>query len=435
MCVPVICNTKNRDWGADNLTYVLYLRWELSHDRSVLPPLRRLAQSAHLWLTGTYGSSDEMMWDSVAEVREYQVTGSKASLAKAEAAFRRVDADKAAGFAAGACPAVDYQWAHGTIDKGTKTLETDSNYVKAALLLYQVTGKRSYLRKAEVKYAAVRRYFLAPSAPLYTVFVIDNGKTCQQVPGQFLSSVNGNMIWDGSALAKDTGNRTYLSQALATARAVTTDLNDGAGVFADLQADIDVDEPLVEAMYDLAVVDHQRFARQWLLTSASAAASDVNAAGEFGRFFDGPPPTGEVTAWELNGGVALMGTAAALDPAGVPAHPGFWHLARFVPDSRGLAGHALRISFTGRAIAILGTIGEHCCLYGHARVLVDGVQTFNRVGIWQNRSSPARKLPDQVLFAWRWRRPGRHVIEILPGQYDPTEGGSFFAMTGYLLVK
>jgi hypothetical protein len=72
---------------------------------------------------------------------------------------------------------------------------------------------------------------------------------------------------------------------------------------------------------------------------------------------------------------------------------------------------------------------------GHARVLVDGVETFNQTGIWQNMSSPARKQPDQVLFAWRWHDPEHHVVAVLPARYDHEEGGSFFEMSGYLLVR
>ena len=50
-------------------------------------------------------------------------------------------------------------------------------------------------------------------------------------------------------------------------------------------------------------------------------------------------------------------------------------------------------------------------------------------------TSPSVQQPDQVLFAWRWQRPGRHTITIKPGIRDTMEGGSFFAMNGYLLVR
>jgi hypothetical protein len=434
MCLQLPCTTKNRDWGSDSLTYVLYFRWMLTRDRSVPPIMRTLASTAHAWVPGDKGSSDTVMWDAIAEAREYQVTRSPVALAKSIQAFRWVDSVMAHGFATGACPDIDYQWPHGG-GTGLKTLETATNYIKAALLLHEITGSAAYLAKAETEYQQVRRYFLAGSAPLYTVYVFDNGSTCRPLPGRYFASVNGNMIWAGSTLAAATGNRAYLTQAVATAEAVRAHLGDGTGVYADLQADNDVSEPLIEAMYRLAFHDHQRFAARWLLTSASAAGADQNAAGEFGRFFDGPPPTGPATAWQINGGAALMQAAAALDPRGSPADPGFWTRASFIADTRGLAGSELRITVTGRAIAIMGSIGDVCCVSGHARVFVDGVETFDRTGIWQNMTSPSVQQPGQVLFAWRWPKSGRHTIAIKPGIPDPEEGGSFFQMDGYLVVK
>ena len=162
MCVPVACFTKNRDWGADSLTYVLYLRWMLTRDPTVPPIMRRLSQTAHAWGPADTGSSDTVMWDAIADAREYQVTRAGVALAKAEAAFRWVDSVKAAGFASGACPAIDYQWPYGR--RGDlKTLETASNYIKAALLLFRITGHRAYLAKAEREYTQVRHYFLTSS--------------------------------------------------------------------------------------------------------------------------------------------------------------------------------------------------------------------------------------------------------------------------------
>jgi hypothetical protein len=437
MCVPtLLCNTKNRDWGSDNLTYDLYLRWQVARDPTVVPLLAKLARTGVLWTPAKPGSSDNMMWDAIAEVREYQATGSKVALAKAEAALARLNAGRSGGYATGACPAINYQWPFGHRTAGTKTLETDSNYVKAALLLYRVTGDRAYLRDAELKYAAIRRYYLSPAAALYTDFVVDNGRTCAAVAGIFLGSVNGNMIWAGATLAADTGRAAYQREAISTARAVVSHLSDSAGVYNGLLADIDVGEPLVEAMYDLATTYHQRFARTWLLTNASAAGADVNSRYEFGRFYDGPPPSGAVTSWAVNGGVALMTAAAALDGDGRPAHPGFWSHAVWVrDDSLVLTGASMPIRFTGRAIAIVGTIGDACCRAGHALVAVDGAPTFSDVGIWQNRSSPSRRLINQVLFAWRWRTAGRHTITIRPATYNPLEGGAYFHMTGYLAVR
>jgi uncharacterized Zn-binding protein involved in type VI secretion len=443
MCDPAICNVKNRDWGADALTNLLYFRWQAAHDRSVLPILRSLAVTARMWSPGEPASSDSVMWDAVAEARMYQATRSRVALAKAKAAIAWLGTIK--GLGSGACPAVDYQWPFG--HRGPlKTIETASNYIKAALLLYQVTGKRPYLTSALAHYAQVRRYYLEPSG-LYTAYLFDDGAHCHALPGQYFASVNGNMIWAGQRLAAATGNPVYLREAVRSARAVQTRLSDGAGVFADLQADNDIVGPLVEAMYALAHSAHRGFAARWLLANASAAGSDVNSLGEYGRFFDGPPPAVLTTAWQTDGGIALMQAAAALDPSGRPANTQFWGRATFVPGNRSLgkaspfqhdslavSNSSVRISFAGRAIAIMGDVGAMCCSAGHARVLVDGVPTANQVGIWQNMSSPARQQPEQVLFAWRWPRRGHHMITILPAQYDPEEGGSFFAMTGYYLV-
>lgn len=431
MCVPGNCNTKNRDWGADALSNVLYFRWQTAHDPTVLPVVRRLVQTTHLWTPGEHGSSDSVMWDAVADVRMYQVTGSQAVLAKAEAAIRWLGT--VPGLATGACPVIDYQWPYGHRGR-LKTIETASNFIKAALLLYRITGKQSYLLRAQAQYALVRRYFFVPSAQLYTAYMFDSGSACPVVPGLYFASVNGLMIWAGQALAAATGSSSYLSQAVATAQAVRAHLSDGAGVFTDLQADNDITGPLVEAMYSLATTGHQAFAARWLMANASAAGADDNSLGEFGRFFDGPPPGTLATAWQISGGIVIMAAAAALDPAGRPADPTFWGHATFVADGRSLRGRALRISFTGRAIAIMGTIGAICCMAGHARVFVDGVQTFSRVGIWQNMSDPARQQPDQVLFAWRWKADGHHVITIRPARYDREEGGTFFQMTGYQVV-
>ncbi len=435
MCVPSgSCFTKNRDWGADALTNDLYLRFELGHDRGVLPYLRTLMTTSHLYLsTDPAESSDTAMWDAVADVHAYLATGSGLALTKAEAAFGWLDTVRTRLFGSGACPKVDYQWALGKRSP-LKTLETGANYVKAALLLYQATRRPAYLNRAVAGYWLARRYFLSGSVPLYTTYLIDNGKTCKPIPGLYFASVNGDMIWNGSQLTADTGNPVYLSQAVATAQAVRTRLSDGTGVFADLQADNDIVEPLVEAMYLLGTQDHLAFARNWLLSAANAAASDVTAAGAFGRFFDGPPPAGLITSWQDTGAVALIQTAAAIDPRGGPHHAGFWAAASFIPDNQRLAAKPLRITFTGRAIALIGTIGERCCTLGHAHVLIDGVPTVNQVGIWQNRTSPSRQQADQVLFAWRWPVSGRHTITIEPSARNDVQGGSYFHMIGYRLV-
>jgi hypothetical protein len=428
-CVPSRCGDGNRDWGADSLTYVLYLHWLLTRDPAVAPLMNALtatSPSAHS------GVSDVPLWDSIAAAREYEITGNPMALRKAENAFGAVAGSRA--FALGACPGILYQHADGG-DTQLKTLETDANYIKAAVLLYQITHRRGYLAQAQQHYQAVRRNYLSPGTSLYTVYVFDNGDTCTQVPAQYFGSVNGIMIWNGDALARLTGQPAYRADAVATARAVAAHLGDGTGVYAGLQAENDITEPLIESMYLLAA-QGQGFARHWLLAAASASAASRNPrTGSYGRFFDGPPPAAPVTAWQGSGGLALAQVAGALDPSGRPAAPEFWAGASFVPHDVAMSGSPVSFSFTGRAVAIIGTIGEHCCSDGHAQVLIDGSATFDRTGIWQNKSSSGRSLPDSVLFAWRWPRAGRHTIAIAPAVANAKQGGSFFHMSGYEVVR
>ena len=432
-CPAAMCATHNHDWGSDSLTYLLYMRWETTHDRALPPLLAALARTARtydrpcrnrpcvLW-------SDVPMWDSVAASREYEVDAHDTlALSKAKAAFRAVEGSDA--YARGACPAIRYQRPNGRGDQ-LKTLETDSNGVKAALLLYGATHQKNYLAIAKRRYGAIRHYYLDAALPLYSVYVFDDGHHCVQVPHRFFASVNGNMIWNGERLYHETGIANYRADALATAHGVDRYLSDGAGVFSDLQAENDLEEPLIEAMLVLATREHQAFARRWLLTSAAAAYSSRKGDGTYGRFFDGPPPEGIVTAWQTNGGLATEIAAAALAPSGV-VRADAWHGARFIPYE--VDELPATVHMRGSGIALIGTIGEVCCQPGHARILIDGVETVNRVGTWQNKSSAGHSFPDSVLFAWRWPTSGSHVVTLLPGVYNDKEGGPFLHLSGYLV--
>jgi hypothetical protein len=433
-CDSSTCPQANSDWGVDALTYSLYLRWEVAHDASISPVMSALVSTSPSYptpclLPSCQSWSDVPEWDAIADVREYEVTGDPDALAKAEAAFGYVESSDA--FALGACPEIRYQQPSGEINH-LKTLETDGNAIKAAVLLYQATGDTSYLHSAIGRYAAVRSHFLDPRVPLYTVYVFDDGTTCTPVPHRFFASVNGDMIWSGLELFRITGQRSYLEQALGTARAVASDLPDGAGVFADLQAENDIVEPLVEAMYALATEAGASFARSWILTNAAAAISARGSDGAFGRFFDGPPPQTTATAWQTNGGLAIEVAAAALAPDQVIPAKSRWAFAHRTSRSLGPIG---TISFNGSAIALLGTLGEPCCEAGHVRVFVDGRETFDETGIWQGKSSLGREIPGSVLFAWRWSRAGPHTISFAPGVRNEKEGGSFLHIRAYLVLR
>ena len=256
---------------------------------------------------------------------------------------------------------------------------------EAALLLFKETRESSYLTAAESHYDRVRSYFLEPRVPLYSVYVFDNGSTCKQLPHRFFASVNGDMIWSGVQLFAATGSRVYLSEAVASAEAVSTDLSDGRGVFADLQAENDVVEPLVEGMYSLATRG-QAFARTWIIRNASAALAARGPDGSFGRFFDGPPPGTTSTAWQTNGGYALEVAAAALAPNAVVQVEDPWSKA--VSVTKDVSALPATIRFRGSAIALLGTLGDQCCEAGHARVIIDGHETSTRRA--SGRTSRAR---------------------------------------------
>jgi hypothetical protein len=437
LCEPTKCGFlpyDDFDWGADSLTAALYLRWALEKDAAIVPMMTLLDKNGASYGTCTSADcpswSDVPLWDSIAGSHEHLVTGSATAMARATGAFNYVDT--ATEFGIGACPQIDYQMPLGGCTF-LKTLETDSNYIKAALLLHQLTGTASYLDKAVAKYAAVRQVFLDPAVPLYTVYVIDDGKTCTPIAHRFYGSVNGNMIWNGVALAEATGTASYLDDAIATAKAVSQYLGDAAGVYADLQTDDDVVEPLIEGMYQLATQESQAFARDWLLTNAQATASARAPNGVYGRFFDGPAPPAQITEWSANGGLTLAFAAGALSPTGVAsASEGAWSSAVMVTDD--LPTLPSSIQFTGRAIALYGTIGEDCCQLGQASVFVDGVETFDQTGIHQNQSNALGPVPDSVLFAWRWPTSGPHTLKFEAGPSDPKDGGPFLHIRGYSYV-
>ena len=431
-CPEARCWVHNSDWGSDSLTNILYLRWTTTHDAAIPPILAALATTTRRYPEPCRGKacrlwSDVPLWDSIAASREYEVSRDPVALLKARVAFAAVEDSPA--YSAGACPAIRYQRPYGRGDR-LKTLETDSNGVKAALLLYEETRVSRYLQIARNRYSAIRRYYRDRQRPLYSVYVFDDGTQCRTVPHRYFASVNGNMIWNGIALARLTGDLAYRDDAYATARAVATELSDPRGVFMDLQAENDLEEPLVEAMFELATRENRTFARRWLTANASAAYWARKRDGTYGRFFDGPPPVGVVTAWQTNGGLATEIIAAALAPSSRPID-GAWGTATFV--SQPISHTPATIRFEGSGIALIGTLGEICCQLGHARIFVDGIETTNNVGMWQNKSSSGQRLPGSVLFAWRWPTAGPHELTIRPGLYDAKEGGDFLHADGYLV--
>lgn len=83
---------------------------------------------------------------------------------------------------------------------------------------------------------------------------------------------------------------------------------------------------------------------------------------------------------------------------------------------------------------MIGTTGDHCCEAGHARVIVDGVETFDQTGIWPNKSSSGRRTPEAVLFAWRWPKAGHHTLRFMPAVANAKEGGAYLHLAGYSVL-
>jgi len=434
-CDAADCHTSNQDWGVDSMTYTLWLDWKTARDEKAAPLMSALVKTAPSYsapcVEGTKCNSwsDVPEWDSIAASREYDITHDPVALQKARAAYDFVE--HAQVFARGACPAINYQLADGGTNH-LKTLETDANGVKAAILLYETTREQRYLTEASTRYASIRKYFLDPKVPLYSVYVFDNGKTCEQTPHRFFASVNGDMIWNGLHLYRATHKEAYLQEALATADAVDRHLSDARGIFVDLQAENDIVEPLVEAFYELATDHHDPKAQQWLLRNAASAWSERASDGSFGRFFNGPAPTAQTSVWQSNGGFALEVAAAAIAPNAKISNANDWSNAK--TTTRDITLNSEPIIFDGSAIALIGTIGDNCCEAGHARVFVDGVETFDQTGIWQNKSSSGRKTPNAVLFAWRWPKAGHHTIQFKPGVENGKEGGAYLHLTDYSVL-
>lgn len=431
------CATTNSDWGADSLVDVLALRVLLASDPAAVALLRAVARDLPAPRIGRF--SDVPMWDAVAAVRVYDATGDPAALAHAERDYRALV--EARGFALGGCAAIDAQLRD---DPGSvRTLETDANRILAAALLARRVRDRTFARAALAdarrRYAAIRRVFLDPQVPLYTVYAFARGGRCVPVPRQFFASVNGRMIEAGLELAAATGAARYAREARDTAAAIGR-LVDARGVFVDLQAQNDVVAPLVVAFAKLASTDLA--ARRWIARNAAAASHARGADGSYARFFDGPPPPprGTVSVFETNGGLALAIAAAAYAPDGRPPREA-WSASRARPLA--IRSAPATIAFRGSGIALVGPLpapGEPGCVRlrvgpcegGRVGVLVDGRAPLSAIGVWQGKALVASRRT--VLFAWRWPSPGEHRVALAPVAFNGKQGGTYTDLREALIL-
>ena len=434
LCSDGLCGQPDDDWGADSLTFALALREQATADPSLTPVLAALAAAAPRYPAPCKGAkctalSDIPEWDTIALAREYEATHDPADLAKAQAAFEFVGGGD--GLLARRMPRHPLPAAlrRGQRPQDARDGRQRDQGSAAALSRH---GRREL--PGRCPRTLRRRPQVLPRPPRAALqhLRVRQWQDVRPAPASLLRVRQRRHDLERSRALPGYGPQEYLQQALATAQAVAADLNDARGIFADLQAENDVVEPLVEAMYYLAVDENVSFAREWILTNAAAALGERTTSGLFGRFFDGPPPTATVTAWQANGAFALEIAAAALEPttaAITPAGAGTWV---YVPKeiTRTPAG----ITFLGEGIALVGTLGEKCCESGHVRLFIDGKETFDQTGIWQNKSSAGISIPNTILFAWRWSTPGEHTIGVKMGIYNPKEGTSFVHIRGYYVM-
>lgn len=148
---------------------------------------------------------------------------------------------------------------------------------------------------------------------------------------------------------------------------------------------------------------------------------------------DGPPPVTTSTAWQTNGGLALEIAVAALAPKTVVRTAAGWVAAHRVATD--ISTLPATLTFHGSGVVLYGTLGEQCCEPGHARVVVDGRETFDQTGIWQNKSSSGRSIANTVLFPWRWTTSGTHTLAFEPGIPNGKEGSPFLHLTGYAVLR
>ena len=69
---------------------------------------------------------------------------------------------------------------------------------------------------------------------------------------------------------------------------------------------------------------------------------------------------------------------------------------------------------------------------------MDGIETTDTTGIWQNKASAGIPMPNSTLFAWTWPvgtgpQSQEHTVDIRPGLTNAKEGGSFVHVVAYVV--
>jgi hypothetical protein len=154
---------------------------------------------------------DDNNWIALDLLALYRLSGTHAILSRAEGVFQFLVSgwDTNAG---DACPGGVF-WARPPLRQIRTTVST-ANAALVALQLYQVTGRRSYLAWAERMYGWVTHCLAGPNGLYY-----DHVDGVGNVGKHEWTYNQGAMIAAGVLLARATGQRAYLDQARASAKA------------------------------------------------------------------------------------------------------------------------------------------------------------------------------------------------------------------------
>jgi hypothetical protein len=154
---------------------------------------------------------DDNNWIALDLLAVFRLSGEQAVLRRAEGVFRFL----VSGWdtkARDACPGGVY-WARPPLRQIRTTVST-ANAAVVALRLYQATRSRQYLAWAERMYGWVRQCLAGRNGLYY-----DDLDRLGNVSKHEWTYNQGAMIAAGVLLARETGKRTYLDQARASARA------------------------------------------------------------------------------------------------------------------------------------------------------------------------------------------------------------------------
>ncbi len=294
LCSPSLCGSADQDWGADSLTYTLALRERTRPAPALLRTLAQLALAAPRYPAACSGRSCVGWSDVPSGMRSPSRASTRPHTSRGPSRRRRRPSRSSR---TRPCTRAVRALRSGTSSpteaaNDLKTLETDGNAIKAALLLYARAARRRIPRDRRAPLCGGPKLLSRPRGRRSTpTYVFDNGAHCAQLPHRFFASGNGNMIWNGvRALTAsrveqrlpgrgDCRRRVRSRSTSSTAAASLLTSRPRTTSSSRLSRRMDV----------LAAEAHGGFARHWILTKrrsgarCSHAERRLRAASSTGR--------------------------------------------------------------------------------------------------------------------------------------------------------